>query len=630
MKHKRKILLLAFALTFLMHVSAGTGFAQDDQDSLLDSLFQSKTDDTLVSLIKEATSKKAEGGQGLMFGKDVTVLSYEEIPRTVLESNPNIEMSEINIKMSESKKDEADAYFYPTFDFMFNYYQYDTYNRSEEIGRLRQVEIDFDEFEASFVRMQTGEAEVSSLQCLPRVYDSTTDTWLYEGDCADQTAYSVRTEFASGSASYPTYPEQLSGSVGIAQPLEWGQYLNLGFLVEYQNVRYPSLGEWSALYSAPTGVDFPLGHNPWASTLSGGFTTALPYTKDFGKDGFRPTVAAKLAQIGSKQQQFNRKNAINSLISGSQIAYWDLVKSIKKLQIIHNQLVVMNDIVERTKRLYLDGMRTTYDMVQAESNFAQLQDRKEIAWSEMVVASNHLSELLGREPDEFLFPVNYIPRLKDRFEVDEKASLAEANENRPDLKLAQINLESSSIEERYSQNQILPDLKFFVNFSLAQENNVYGYSTFGESIGHLGDPDSVNCFVGFSYSLPWGNKALEASYAQAKARKRQDAMKVELTKNKMVEEINLVSSQAMSSKRLIDMSALNLKLKQYAYDKAKQLRQDDQQISDFEFLEKFNDLLDAKLSYLNALVEHRKAYVQHQASIGTLSEIYAPETGEDK
>ena len=64
----------------------------------------------------------------------------------------------------------------------------------------------------------------------------------------------------------------------------------------------------------------------------------------------------------------------------------------------------------------------------------------------------------------------------------------------------------------------------------------------------------------------------------------------------------------------------NLELKEFSYQKALELREQYQQISDFELLKKYGELLDAKNAYIDSLIRYQKSYVEFLSAAGVIGE----------
>ena len=130
------------------------------------------------------------------------------------------------------------------------------------------------------------------------------------------------------------------------------------------------------------------------------------------------------------------------------------------------------------------------EKAQVDANFENILNKEEIAWTAMIASSNRLTELLGYGPETFILPVEYTPVLTEKITFDREGVIDSALENRPELKAANSDLESSDVFFRFRKNQNRPDLSLSFNLSFSQVETYYGYDSWNESMGNLFDPDT--------------------------------------------------------------------------------------------------------------------------------------------
>ena len=589
---------------FLVIIFSGQSMGQ----TLLDPAGESN----INRIIKEAITRDYTGAKSFFKGKQIVELDIKDLGTSTVENNLNLKVSRLNKKIAEKSEIGKDAVFDSIFNLSVGYSRTDTYERGENFVRRRFTGGTDDEGDFRSDAESEEEAGTSTSTLGAITVDGTTFTEesLFET--------SSQRENASYDSHPPNLPVYWNGSIGMSKQFKWGQGINLGVSSTFRERLYGSLGAYGSLYYA--AEEFPYGNNPWASSLNFGLTSPLPYCKNFGKSGSTLYVQKRLAEINKIKGTWQEKTQINNTLAIANFAYWDLVSSVTKLQTVIAHRKRLEAHAKRTNRLFKEGNRTTYEKAQVDANFENILNREEIAWTNMITASNRLAELLGYSSEVIIFPVEYTPALNESVAFDQDKAVENAMENRPDLKTAYSDLESSTVFYQFKQNQKKPDLSFSFNFSFSQVDTYYGYESWGESAGNLFDPDTSYIFAGIQYRWPVGKKADKSALKQADIRKRQNLRRIKMKENEIITELNQVISRLNSTENQIMQAKKNLELKEFSYKKALELREQYQQISDFEVLEKYGELLDAQNAYIDSQIRYKKSHVEFLSVTGIIGE----------
>ena len=241
---------------------------------------------------------------------------------------------------------------------------------------------------------------------------------------------------------------------------------------------------------------------------------------------------------------------------------------------------------------------------------------EEIAWANLVTSSNYLADLLGQNKDSIIIPKNFSQYLNKTYKMPEK--VFEKAQERQDKQMSILDKNINSLLVKYRENQEKPDLTLSINCNLAQDPTYFAYPTITESLSKLFKPDNSYFYIGIDYKLPIGNNAASAALCQARIRERQSEIKIKNQESQINQEVNIAISNFKSSEFQISKTKENLKLRQNIFDEAHSLsRTKDTNI--FEYLKKYDELLDAELAYLDALISYQKAHVNLQATQGILA-----------
>lgn len=413
-----------------------------------------------------------------------------------------------------------------------------------------------------------------------------------------------------------SFPEQASFASGPFKSLEmrwggskvfsWGSSLSLDLRSTYV----------LDVFSAPGGGKFP-----WSSSFSSGFTTPLPFSRNFGFYGSFANVTVKLADISQRQADLALVATANAVLRDINGSYWELVRALLQLYITRAQRHVLEDLSARRAKQYNLRQLTNYDRAQLEADLANIANNEELAWNNVITNSNRIVELLNYDNAVIVVPTNYIGRLQQLVVVDEHQAFTTAMERRPETLISQLALESSEVLVQHRRIQTLPDLFLNASVELTQVGNGLGYNSWEDSMSNLFNPDFSNYTVGLSFRIPFGNRAVKAALGQARSSRTQALDNLFFTRNNVTQELNSIVTTTYTTQSQINQSQANLNLANLAYTKAVGLREQ-QLSSEFELLTKLSDLLNAKAAYINALVDHQKTRAQLEAAQGTLAEHY--------
>ncbi|MFH1491229.1 MAG: TolC family protein [Pseudomonadota bacterium] len=560
-------------------------------------------------------------------GKEILELTLDEACRKAVKRNLELKMAHLNQEITHRETAIKDAAFDPVFDVSLSYRTIDSYERFEDIGRERRKEVDWEEFDNAFRKRAeledlselTEEEDPTCVGCTPCIYID--GVLMNPWECESKYEYSLEREYASINLKHGAIPDVWTGSLRASKKLSWGQEADLTLRSTKRSNPYPSLGPYAALYTYDNGVfQFPYGDNPWSSALSFNFSSPVPFCKNFGQSGSFENVDSVLARMQENIQSSRKREVERVVIEDVKKTYWDLTGALKRLQIMIDARNTLKAMAERTIRLFKQGYKTSYDRAQVEADLGNMENRVEIAWNELVIKSNRLMELLGMAGDTLILPLRYSRDLTSELNIDPARAVVEAFDKRPDLKVVQTEYESSDTLYGYRKNQVKPDITFSFSFSLSQTDAYWGYFSLMDSWEHLADPDNENYFMGIVFRWPIGNHAAKSALRRSRAALRRNKTRITLKKNDIVKEVNTAISAVEIINNQISFAKKNLERMAFAYEKALELREDNRQVSDFELLRKYNELINSRLVLLNALIGHKKSQVELLSAKGEFPE----------
>lgn len=571
---------------------------------------------------------RARGGPSNPYlrGKPILELTLEEACREALRGNFDLELARLDHRIAAREVTARQATFDPVFDVSLEYRKADAYERFEDIERERRREVDWEAFDAAFTKRAevddvselTDEEDTDCLGCSPCIYVD--GVLINPWECQSKYHVSVEREYASLTRKHGAIPDVWTLMLRASKAFSWGQAVDLTLETMNRANPYPSLGPYAALYTYDEGVaEFPFGDNPWSSSLSLNASTPLPFCKGFGAYGSIDHVDSLLAEARTRALAWRVRDMERLLTERVHEAYWDLVAALTRLDILMDARSTLEDMAARTLRLFEWGYKTAYDKAQGEAELLSLENRQEIAWRDLVIHSNRLAELLGLEGDVMLLPIHYTWTLKRSLDAEGSPSIPDAVSRRPDLKVLRSEHEAVEVRHRYRKNQVRPDLVLSCSLGLSQTDTLWGFSSLRDSWEHLAEPDNQHYFVGLILRWPLGNRAARSALRSSESALRKSKKTVKNTINHIVNEIKTSQSAIRTSKNMVLYADDRFEKSALTYQKALHMRENDDQISDFELLNVHHEMIQSKLTVLDALITHQKSRAALLSAGGALS-----------
>ena len=608
---------VAFAAGLLL---ACSGFAAQGEDADATGKVQTFNDVSNESaaraLIESAVHGGQEGAKGFLAGKHLTELRLDQLADLVKERNVTLEAQRQGLYASRAVVTEAESLFDPVLTAAMRHTRYETYGRSATISRLHDPTDATDYFQKLLedgLRQSLIAAGQPAPIPAPTCITIDGEQPFGQPACQQQAIPLTQQEFASGDGR-PQF--SWFADLGWTKPFRFGGNLNLQFESQFRHkdwYSFPSFFDTAFSRQSPIGLQ--QDRFPWTSFVGLTFTTPVPYAKNFGEYGSQDVINIKLAGINSEQSDW-QVGAVSNQLQGALAAdYWRLVGALMQVQITVAQRTILEDITASVRRQYQKQLITAYDMAQTEAQLDNIRSQEEIAWSNYVVASNAVAELLNYDPDTIVLPVGYSDAFEKDYSVDPSVVRSTALDHRYELKISQADIDKSEIELKYRENQMRPDISFTATTFLRQTDVAYGYSDWWESVGQIFAPDSSEWFVGVAYRLPFGKNAEKSALSQARIQMEQAAdahAQAELT---ITQQVNSVLAVYLSSRAQMQLADQNMKLSELAYAKAERLKNLGL-VSQFEVLRTLNTMLSARTGYIAAAVGYHQAYAQLEASQG--------------
>ncbi len=555
------------------------------------------------AVIKREVSTEKEVA-GRFAGKRLTEIDPWETAFLALRKNLSIRRGHIAEQIAKQALLEAQAVFDPVLTLSVAYDHSETFTREERDLRFRR---------------------------------GTGPDRILEGDPDDPRGTQVEfnqarpegfspSDIVASQAPITGPTKRLTYDVSLFQQLPWGARLFLTYEAIDQKrffTNFPAFFRNNP-NPQPGFVAFGSYDRPWISSLLATLVLPVPGSRNFGPYADQE-VAIKLQDLGKDRAYWVVEDIINTTLRDVDIAYWDLVNSLLSLQITLDNRQQVGTLLEKTLGLYNLEEVTTYDKAQAEAELARIQGEEERAWNNYVLASDALVRLLDKEADELLLPVGFTRTLKLPFPPAplRLEELAAAGPVDNPVRIANlVDVQAARIEQRRRAVRTRPDVNFTADVAVQQSNSRFGYESFEDSVANLVEPDSIQQTYSLTYLYPWGNRAVKAQHAAAKAATERQDLLLRQTDNRIIRDINNAWAALRSADSRIEITARNVQLAKTAYDKALQ-QQAERAVTEYELVLQSGRLLTAEQNHILAQTRRKRAEARLLAALGRLPRVYA-------
>ena len=248
-----------------------------------------------------------------------------------------------------------------------------------------------------------------------------------------------------------------------------------------------SLRRFGTTYSATANRQSVTTNNP-ISILSPQNNTSLNFSVTQplfrGKNFDQPRRVIEIAKrnLSLTDTQFRQRSI--DIITNVQRAYWDLVYSLRNLQVQRDGVRDAKDQLEHNKRLVDEGQLAPIDVVAAQTQVANIEQGVYEALETVGRAENTLKNLIAQSKDDALWQASIVPTDAVDLEAPRTTlpeALTLALENRPEIEINKVQSDINALDQRYLREQTKPQIDLTAS-----------YTTSG--VGGSQNPDFVNIF----------------------------------------------------------------------------------------------------------------------------------------
>jgi outer membrane protein TolC len=386
------------------------------------------------------------------------------------------------------------------------------------------------------------------------------------------------------------------GQAGISGKIPWGTQYDVSLLLESEESTF----------------------NYFIEEWSGGLTLSLtqPLLRGRGKavNLARVRIAKNSLASADEQLKLQTMSSLAEVIK----AYWDLGGAIEELGVRQSSMTNAERLLTLNEKRLEIGTGAAIDVVQARAGLAARQSDVISAMGTVADATNRLRNLLNVQKGEPLQERRIMPvdrPTPEESEVDVEESLARALELRPEIRSAELAIESAGINKTVAKNDLLPQLD--VSGSVFQggrgldENDVFN---------GIRERNDNSYSVTIQGSVPIGNRAARGQYQRTRIEESEAERQLEKTKQDILLAVRTAYTAIETNRTLVESSKQSRKLQEVNVA-AEEKRLELGLTSSYQVLDMQDDLTAAQSQEVQAVIALEKAFVDLRLAEGSLLEF---------
>lgn len=345
----------------------------------------------------------------------------------------------------------------------------------------------------------------------------------------------------------------------------------------------------------------------WLSKLGGSITQ--PLLKNGGRETTELTItASRLDKFASIERL---KSKLLSTVSQVITEYYKLHLVRKQLEVKKISLALAQKILAETKARVSAGVLPAMEILNAE--FGAVSREKDVIDAEKAVGDqvDTLRLLLQLEPDMDILTVDEPTR--EKLSILEKDAIAKAL-LRPDIRELRRGLESAELQTRVAHNRLRPDLSLVASAGVAGQGNTYQ-----KNFENMTTFDNPVWSIGLNLTYPLGNGASENEYRKNRLKSEQIMLQIKDLEENAANEVRSALRNAETGYKQIEVANRG---KDFAEERLRAFIKKNEVglATTKDVLDVENDLANAKINQLSAVVTYNNALVNLWKTTGELLE----------
>jgi len=395
----------------------------------------------------------------------------------------------------------------------------------------------------------------------------------------------------------------------------------------------------------PTGGQYSIGVTNSRTRASGGgtfinpayntglqFSFIQPLFRDFGVDITKRGITIARNNLGITQGAF--RTAVMDTASGVEQAYLDLIYARRNVEVVKESLFLARDQARITQIRIDVGASAPLDILQPRVQIATTEESLISAVASVRNAEDNLRALLNLPQEEWDRPiiptddVSYAP-----MDINFDAAVQQALQNRPEVRQQTLITDTARVQALYTRNQTLPTVDFELGYNVAGvagrvlgedpvtgEPVVVSSTGFGDALSQVFGRDFPGWNVGFNLGMPIMNIGARANARAAELDYQQSRTSEALTRQNIAVEVRAAARAVETFSRTIAASRAAREAAERNVE-AERKRYENGMTTNFQVLEVQQQLADARVRELLALVGYNKAVAAYHRAVGDILQI---------
>ena len=363
-----------------------------------------------------------------------------------------------------------------------------------------------------------------------------------------------------------------------------------------------------------------------------GFAFNQPLLRDFGIDINRRGITIARNTLGINHESF-RTQLMNTAVSVEQ-AYLNLVYARRAVEVVKQSLFLARDQARITQIRIDVGASAPLDILQPRVTIATSEEQLIIAAADVRTAEDQLRQLLNLPADEWDRPiiptddVAYTP-----LTINVADAVQRALTLRPEVRQNQLTTDTREVQYLFARNQTLPQLDFDLNYGLAGlagTVNTFDRETgeiiskrriqYGSGLMDIAGFEFPSWTIGFNVGVPITNVGARAEAKRAELDLQQSRLTEEQTRQNIAVDVRATA-------RAVDTASRTIVATRAARDaaernvEAERRRYENGMTTNFQVLEVQQQLSDARVRELQALVGYNQAVANYHRAVGDVLEV---------
>jgi outer membrane protein TolC len=350
----------------------------------------------------------------------------------------------------------------------------------------------------------------------------------------------------------------------------------------------------------------------------------------------------KVSAIDYRVSRDGFRTALMDNVQDTVDSYWRLVAARDQVRVAQKSLETARALKEQTETQYEVGVVSKVDIVEAEAGVANRE-------FDLIRAANDfrneqdslIATVLGRELSartSLQFVPTEDPTSYKARSVDVERAVQEAYRKRPELMIADLEIDRGEIDLKFAKNQRLPQLDAELRYGfvgLSGDGNTGRTDQMGNPVPPLADRggygDSTENFftgdgndnfrIGARFSIPIPNTTARQRVTRSQLELRRSKTRRVRLEQDIILEVRRAARLLLASQQGIE-AAERRRLAAAEQLRAERIRLEHGESTPFDVLQRESDLVDAESQKIGALQAYRSAEVGLERAQGTILDVH--------